>query len=517
MSTARSSAERGPVGGARAAVADVRALLQLRRAGLPERGRRRLRWAALLVGALTVGAAAGPAYLGGPMPRADAGNVLALLPSMALAFLVLAVVAVVAAAGGRELLPREEAVAFPVSTTADHLGALLLAPLNVAWLLQSWLLLGATSYAVGPDRLPAALLPVVLWVLLATALAQAVGWCVEGVRRGPRGARRFRLALALMVAAAAGVVATGQQTALLDRAPTGVVLDAVLAGAGGLWWTWAAYVVALAAGCLAAVAVGVLPARWALHRPMRAELGLEAGRHPARSDARSDLAALVRVDRASVWRSVPLRRGIAVLAVLPGLVAMAGGTPWHLATVLPGLVAAGGALLFGVNAWCLDARGALWRESLPVAPRTVFVARSLVLLELLLGAGLVTVLLAAVGSGLPSPPEAVAVTACLAVVCVQVVAAGLRWSQARPYAVDLRSARATPAPPVVMVGYSARLALCTTTTALVFTGLAWIGSVPLVLAIAVAMLAWSGRRWERTALAWADPGSRARVVACVSG
>ena len=44
-------------------------------------------------------------------------------------------------------------------------------------------------------------------------------------------------------------------------------------------------------------------------------------------------------------------------------------------TVLPGLVASGGALLFGVNAWCLDGRGALWRESLPVAPATVFTAR----------------------------------------------------------------------------------------------------------------------------------------------
>ena len=52
--------------------------------------------------------------------------------------------------------------------------------------------------------------------------------------------------------------------------------------------------------------------------------------------------------------------------------------------LLPGLVASGGALLFGVNAWCLDARGALWRESLPVSAGLAFTVRATVLLELLL-------------------------------------------------------------------------------------------------------------------------------------
>ena len=44
----------------------------------------------------------------------------------------------------------------------------------------------------------------------------------------------------------------------------------------------------------------------------------------------------------------------------------------------------------GVNAWCLDGRGALWRESLPVGPRVVFAARAWVLTEFLLVASLVT-------------------------------------------------------------------------------------------------------------------------------
>ena len=54
------------------------------------------------------------------------------------------------------------------------LGALLLAPLNVAWLLQAWGLLGATAFAVGWPRLAAAQVGVVLWLALATAVAQVV-------------------------------------------------------------------------------------------------------------------------------------------------------------------------------------------------------------------------------------------------------------------------------------------------------------------------------------------------------
>ena len=63
---------------------------------------------------------------------------------------------------------------------------------------------------------------------------------------------------------------------------------------------------------------------------------------------------------------------------MPGLVAIAGDLQWDMLTILPGLVASGGALLFGVNSWCLDGRGALWRDSLPVAARLVFVSRAIV-------------------------------------------------------------------------------------------------------------------------------------------
>src|SRR5690606_32717429 len=154
--------------------------------------------------------------------------------------------------------------------------------------------------------------------------------------------------------------------------------------------------------------------------------------------------------------------GILVLSVGPGLVAFAGGLGWDNVMILPGLVASGGVLLFGVNAWALDGRGALWRESLPATPGVTFAVRSWVRAEWLLGASLVTVVLASLRAGTPTTAEAIAMTCTVVVVVVQVVATAMSWSVRRPFAVNFRSARATPAPPSVMVGYSAKLALSTT-------------------------------------------------------
>ena len=160
--------------------------------------------------------------------------------------------------------------------------------------------------------------------------------------------------------------------------------------------------------------------------------------------------------------------GCAVLALLPGLVALASGLGWDMLCLMPGLVASGGSLLFGVNAFCLDGRGALWRDSLPVSPRLVFVSRVVVLAEVLLVAIGTTLLMGTLRAGSPSVAQVASVLSAALVVTLQVVSGSLRWSVRRPYAADLRGARATPAPPLVMVGYSTRLALATTVTGLVF-------------------------------------------------
>jgi hypothetical protein len=264
------------------------------------------------------------------------------------------------------------------------------------------------------------------------------------------------------------------------------------------------------------VLVGIVPAHLAARRTPRDELRLESADREPVPTPRTDLLGLLRTDRASVWRTVPMRRGMLVLAVGPGLIALAGDLPWATMTVLPGLVASGGALLFGVNAWCLDGRGALWRESLPVRADRVFAARAMVLGEFLLVASAITLVLASLRAGVPSTAELTALLCTWLVVTLQVVAAGMRWSAQRPYAVDLRSARATPAPPLVMVGYSARLAVSTTLTSLVFSGLARLPDWELSVLVAVPFLAWSAARLLRTRRAWLDPVQRARVVQAVA-
>jgi hypothetical protein len=211
-----------------------------------------------------------------------------------------------------------------------------------------------------------------------------------------------------------------------------------------------------------------------------------------------------------------MRRGLAVLAIGPGVVALAGNLDWPQMTILPGLVASGGALLFGVNAWCLDARGGLWRESLPVGAATVFAARTWVLTEFLLAASFVTMVLAGLRAGLPSAAELTALLCTWLVVVLQVVSAAMRWSSRRPFAVDLRSARATPAPPLVMVGYSTQLAVTTTVTSLVFSGLAKVPNPQVSVLVAAPFLIWSLVRLLHARDAWTDPVSRARVVTTVA-
>ena len=518
MSTGRSSTEvsaRSTVRAeARRSTADVGSLLRFRLAGLRGRARMAAPLAVGVIALVTLAVAVVPAFL--PEYDVSRRDILLLLPSGYLSVLVISVVSAATSGGGRELLPREQAVAFPVSPTTDHLGALLMAPLNIAWLLQCWAVLGATSYAVGArPTLVAALLPVAAWLFAATALAQALAWTVEWVRRGSRGSFVVRLGAVVLVAAAATLVATGSLTALLDRSPTVRIAVGVVDGAAGRWSPWARLVLELLLVAAGAVVLGAWVAARVAHRPARDELRVESSRRSARPNPASNLVALVRVDRAGIWRSVPMRRGMVVLSIFPGIVAVGGSFHWDMLGIFPGLVASGGALLFGVNSWCLDGRGALWRDSLPVSSRLAFGCRVLVLSEILLTASLATLTMASLRAGPPTVSQLVAVLCAALVVTVQVVATALRWSVRRPYAVDLRSPRATPAPPLVMVGYSSRLALSTTFTGLMFN-LASHSPWGWSLLLSVPFLVWSGVKLHRTAAAWSDPQTRARVVATVA-
>jgi hypothetical protein len=169
-----------------------------------------------------------------------------------------------------------------------------------------------------------------------------------------------------------------------------------------------------------------------------------------------------------------------------------------------------------VNVWCLDGRGGLWRENLPISPRTGFWVRSIVVAEFLGVAAIVTIALASIRAGLPQSQEAIALLCTVVVVIVQVVGAAMRWSGKNPYPTDLRSARATPAPPVVMVAYSARLALSTTMTGMVFSGLAQVPLWWLSPVVALPCALWSLGRLVRAADRWSDPVRRSYVVTTVA-
>jgi hypothetical protein len=506
---------------ARRAAWDVAPLIEFRVAAV--RGRRR--WVAgaalVLMVALTVVFAWVPAHVPGAagtpgLAQFRSDEAILILPTAYLGVLVIAVVSAASAGGGRELLPRDQAVVYPVSPTTDHLGALVMAPLNIAWLLQSWAVLALTAYVFGPHNLIAVQLPVLVWLVVATAVAQLVAWLAEWLRRVRYGVWVLRAVVAAVVAGAAWLILAGELVGYLDGSPTIRVLLTAYHGSEGSWAPWARGLLLLLVLAVVAVVAGGLAAHVLSRRPPREEMRVETSVHARRPNPASDLVAMLRVDRAGVWRSVPLRRGFAVLALLPGLVALASALEWYMLNVLPGLVASGGALLFGVNSWCLDGRGALWRESLPVTSRLAFVTRVVVLLEVLLAAVAISLLLASLRAGAPTATQVVAVVCASLVVTLQVVAGSMRWSVRRPFAVDMRSARATPAPPLSMVGYSTRLALVTTFTAMLFVATSRAPSWHLSVLIAVPFILFSLLRLARTADSWARPEVRSQVVTTVA-
>ena len=468
--------------------------------------------AATVLLTITLAAMVVPTWVDGAGLPGRADQVGFYLPSLLTGFLILSVVSSVSSGGGRELLPRDQAAIHPITTTTEHLGALALSPLNFAFLFQVWILLGASAYVGGGRGWLASQLLVLAWIAFATAFAQVIGWSIEIVRRGEHGVAIVRTASVVGALVAVGLQLAGQFTPLLNAGFSRRLAALIDGTADGIWLA----VPALLALTVLMVVVGTVPAKAALARSPRDELKSDSGSHPARPLPASDGAMLVRIDRASVWRSVPMRRGLIMLAVSPGLVAMAGAMNWTSVLVLPGLVISGVALLFGVNVWCLDGRGVLWRESLPVSARAVFRARARVLAEWLMGATAITLLLASVRAGLPTLAQGITILTMVAVITLQVVAVAMSWSGRRPFSVNLRSARATPAPPIVMVGYSSRLALSTTLTALFFSAAStlwwWLSPV-----MAVPFLVWSLVRLRRAERRWLAPVPRAAVVMTVAG
>ena len=430
-------------------------------------------------------------------------------------FLLLAISAAMGSGGGRELLSRSEAAIHPISPVTEHLGALVLAPLNLGWLVQLWGLLALTALVVSPDRLLGAHLVVLAWVLAATALGQAVGWAVEGVRRTPHGVVVVRITAGTVLAILAALHLMDLLLPLVRALPTTWLVDTMQTP------QWPVAVLVLLVVAVGGAVLGAHPARWALGQPPREELRVQSGVHEARHAPEPrwgspDRALLRRLDRGSVWRSIGMRRGLLVLGAGPGLVALVAGLEWSSVMLLPGLTASGAALLFGVNAFCLDGKGMVWRETLPVSDADVFDVRALVVAECTLAVSGVTVVLALLRNGLPPLVIGVTVAMCWLVVLVQVLAIVMTWSLRSPYAVDLASPRATPAPHGAMAAYAGKLSLVTTLTGVVFTGVAALPWVWLPVVVALPFLAWSTLKLRRARRRWLAPVERARVVLTVA-
>ena len=87
----------------------------------------------------------------------------------------------------------------------------------------------------------------------------------------------------------------------------------------------------------------------------------------------------------------------------------------------------------------------------------------------------------------------------------------------RPYAAALREARDQPAPPAAMAGYSARLAVSTTGTGLLFWILADYGAAPAAVLLACGFTLVAARRLVLIARRWSDHTARTRILATVAG
>jgi hypothetical protein len=462
------------------------------------------------------------AVVGATAPRSRNFDVLLLAPSAYLAVALLTLAAPLIAGGGQELFPPGQLDPYPVTARTHYLASLMLTPLNLAWTTQLVALVGLTTFVsdTGPG-LGLSVLTCLVFVAAVTLLGQAFAWFVMGIRARAWGRRLTSVMAAVLVVAAALTALTGHISTVLDHAPTTwVVLGAVDGAAGGApsaYRSWAMVTSTLLVAAWVCYRLGLRSSAWSLRQPTRAGGAAEIRSVRRRRQSPSGLRAHLAIDRASVWRSSSLRRGLLVLGILPGAASALAGLQWPSLVMLPGLVAAGAGLLFGVNAFCLDGTGALWLASLPGDDRVLFRAKAQVVSEVCLVAMILAVVAGLLRSSRPpTAAEVVALVGCALVSVSRVVATCMRLSLERPHRADLNGPRDTPAPPGAMAAYSVRLAVSTTLVSVLFSGASQLGDWRLPAALVVPFALLSARRLVRSTRLWMDPAIRARVVATVS-
>lgn len=437
-----------------------------------------------------------------------------LAPAAFLGFGFLAIVAPLTAGGGNEMVPADQLVAFPIRPRTVFLGGLLLAPINLVWVVQLLVLAAETAYLTLNGNHAAGAMVMTVYVVCLTVVGQALAWTVVGLRMTRTGRRGVTSA---GVAAAIGLVILVRARLAddaLSASPTHAVVNAIKAGPSRIW-------LVSTVDLLLATAVGVYlggrACAWAMRRPSDALNSMVTTAVRRRNPRRTALAELVAVDRASVWRASALRRGGLVLALLPGLVTLGTAIPWESLVVLPGLVAAGAGLLFGVNAFCLDGSGSVWLASLPHDPALGARAKLSVLSETVAAAIVMAAFTGSLRSpGLPTLSQVSAILSASVGCGTLVVATCMALSVKRPHRADLRGPRDAVAPPGALAAASARLALPAALLGIVLeaasqTEIWWL---PLLLTTPIVLMS---LLWLRRSLAsYADPLVRVRVLQTVS-
>jgi hypothetical protein len=343
-----------------------------------------------------------------------------------------------------------------------------------------------------------------------------VGWWLAGLSHTVAG-RRVVIGLSTLVGLALVLLLRIGFTRVLDRAPTRPLALAILLGASGRYAHWLVALAVLLAIGLAGMLLGPRGVAYAQRQPPGVNDRRSARTVSRRQPRRTAGAELTTIDRASVWRSPPLRRGIFVLGLLPGAAAAAFRVDWPGLALVAGLVTAGAGLLFGINAFSLDGPGSLWLASAPVERRTRLLAKLRVVVEVCLVSSAIAVLAGVTRiRGAADPVVVVNVVTCAAACTAVVTARCLRSSVVRPHRADLRGSRDTPAPHGAMAAESVTLAALTTTTSLVITGFAAAGSTAGVLLVGGAAIALAVRSITQTVRMFGDPEIGARVAVTVA-
>jgi hypothetical protein len=456
-------------------------------------------------------------WLGGSLPKDYVAEATLLLPAGVTGLLVTSILSPLLVGGGFELVPEAQLVAFPLRPRTRVDVSLLLTPLNLAWVVQTCALATATAYVSEGPLAP--WVPGLVAVLLAGVLAVVgllLSWLLLGWARTPR---RRAIAAAVTTVTVVVIVWRLRELALVDVAAAFGAdrLATALEVVAGGWPAALAVTTGLHLVGLAAHEAAVRAAGWALRRPV-VRLARDDDRPVRRRAARRSVDADLRaLDRAGVWRSVPLRRGALVIGLTPAVLTLLAPLDWAVLTLLPPLVATGAGLLFAVNAFALDGSGALWRASLPGLADRALRAKAVVSAEVVAGPVLVTLAAAMIRVEGPPTVSRLACVAGSAIACTAlVVSRGLRWSVVHPYRADLRGPRDTPAPPGALALYSARLAILTSVTGTAYGVCLQAGS--LVGALVVSLLVAAVVAWSLvgTTRRWSDPRVRAHVAAVVA-